>query len=47
LRSGRSLTAVDPDTGYRIMFTPNNTGIVVVVTRMNQVLGVISDAAVK
>ena len=33
--------------GYRIICTPNNTGIVIVVTRMHQVLGVISDAAVK
>jgi hypothetical protein len=39
--------AVDPHPGYRIMFTPNNTGIVVVVTRMNQALDVISDATVK
>jgi hypothetical protein len=46
MRSGRSLTAVDPHTGHRITLTPNNTGIVAVVTRKNLAAGAISDAAV-
>jgi hypothetical protein len=44
VRSGRPLTAVDLHTGHRIALTPNNTGIVAVVTRKNQAVGAISDA---
>jgi hypothetical protein len=37
-------TATGEDTGHRITLTPNNTGIVAVMTRKNQAAGAISDA---